>query len=387
MIPVRNLPRLIKKAIGDPGYALRAFGQRSRSYLSYHLRRGYSAYPETISLFLTFRCNLRCKMCAQWGECGTSSVQTADTLKQELSLEEIKGVINDVRSFRPTITLFGGEPFLYHDWREVVKCAKAAGLRCNAVTNGTLLEGKAADVIGVGLDEIIVSLEGDCRVHDEVTQVKGSFDRVMKGFTEINTLKKKKNIETPHVSICSTITEDNYRALEKVIEIGERIGADGVTFHHPSFISQDVYAQHNRIFSSYFGAGSSDWAGFVRNRLPLIEVDLLLKKMRLIKMSPHNIDVFFYPNFSDEEVGKYYTDFNFSSDTYKRRCLSPWMVVYIFPDGSVRPCEELGFSTGNIKERSFKGIWNNDSYRHFRRVVKGEKVFPVCSKCTELYRF
>jgi hypothetical protein len=32
--------------------------------------------------------------------------------------------------------------------------------------------------------------------------------------------------------------------------------------------------------------------------------------------------------------------------SYKRRCLSPWMVAYVPPDGRVKPGLSLGYATG-----------------------------------------
>ncbi|MBM2833846.1 MAG: hypothetical protein HW406_1007 [Candidatus Brocadiaceae bacterium] len=55
MIPRRNLLRAIKKAIGQPLYAIKAFEQREKSFLNYHFKDGFSSYPETILLFLTYR--------------------------------------------------------------------------------------------------------------------------------------------------------------------------------------------------------------------------------------------------------------------------------------------------------------------------------------------
>jgi len=132
---------------------------------------------------------------------------------------------------------------------------------------------------------------------------------------------------------------------------------------------------------------SHDWSGFIRNQLPNIDVDCLIAQIQKLQKLPSALDISFYPNFTQEEIRRYYAEFEFKPSSYPPRCLSPWMTVYIFPDGSVRPCEELDFSCGNIKENSFREIWNNDSFRNFRKTVKQLKIFPVCSKCTELYRF
>ena len=106
MIPRRNLRTAVTKAIRQPRYAARAFWQRARSFLNYRFRDGFSSYPETISLFLTYRCNLRCTMCGQWGIEGSSRKLAPEALKGELA-------IDDVKFYRPNITLFGGEPLLY----------------------------------------------------------------------------------------------------------------------------------------------------------------------------------------------------------------------------------------------------------------------------------
>ena len=106
-----------------------------------------------------------------------------------------------------------------------------------------------------------------------------------------------------------------------------------------------------------------------------------------IKKKDSKVKIAFYPNFTDEETRRYYTEFDFASSNYGKRCLSPWMVSYIFPDGSVRPCQSLNFSAGNVKDNTFSRIWNNEKYMRFRKITKKEKKYPVCTRCTELYRF
>lgn len=147
MIPRRNIRRAFHKAAEQPGYALRAFCQRFFSYLTYRLFDGYCSFPETISIFLTYQCNLRCKMCGQWGEAGSSRYYTADMLKQRLPFDLIAKLIDEVKGFRPNITLFGGEPLIYPEWAKVVRYVKSSGLRCNLITNGTLLTEYAGEVV------------------------------------------------------------------------------------------------------------------------------------------------------------------------------------------------------------------------------------------------
>jgi MoaA/NifB/PqqE/SkfB family radical SAM enzyme len=387
MIPKRNLVRIFKKAISQPGYAFHAFKQRLFSFLSYKLGNGYSAYPESIALFLTYRCNLRCLMCSQWGECGTAKNQSPEFLKKELSIKQVRGIIDDICAFKPNITLFGGEPLLYEDYLEVIKYVKAKNLRCNIVTNGTLLELKVDEMVELGMDEIIFSLEGPAWIHDKITQVEGSYARALSGFKVLSSIKKERASKKPQLNICCTISPENYRYLNDVVDSSLEIEANSITFHHLAFISREVYKQHNLIFKDFFGIVSPDWEGFIRDTLPNIDIEYLIKEMGLIKDRQKDLNIFFYPNYTPDEIRRYYSDFDFSANSYPLRCLSPWMQAYIFPDGSVRSCEELNLACGNIKESSFIQIWNNRKYRNFRRIVKKQKFFPVCSRCTEFYRF
>jgi len=387
MIPRRNVLRALRKAIGQPGYALQALRMRLLSDLSYRFRDGLSAYPETISLFLTHRCNLRCKMCGQWGEHGSSWGYSKEKLAECLSVDEIKAFIDDVRRFKPNITLFGGEPLLYRGWDEVVQYVKAAGMRCNMVTNGVLLRTHAERVVEVGLDETIFSLDGPEEVHDQIRGTKGTFSRAAAGFAKMDEAKRRAGATKPVLSISSCMFEENYERMPETVAAAESIGARSITFHHLIFLSEDRYRRHSEVFVERFGTASPDWAGFVRQGLPNIDPEKLIRQIRAVEERQGRIDVSVYPNLTDDEIRRYYTDFEFMPQSYKCRCMSPWMVAYVFPDGSVRPCQSLNLVVGNVHEKKFTRIWNDSLWVSFRRDLKKRRTFPVCNRCTELYRF
>ena len=190
MLPFRNLNRNLQKLLIQPGYALRATKKRLNSYLSYRFLDGYSAYPETISFFLAYRCNLRCPMCGQWGDNGAFKEYSSEKLRDTLPLEYVKAVVEDVKDFSPTITLFGGEPMMHKDWIEILECIKQAGLRCNIVTNATLLSQYAEPIVDLQLDEIIFSLDGSREIHDKMRGLTGTFDRALEGFERLADSKK-----------------------------------------------------------------------------------------------------------------------------------------------------------------------------------------------------
>jgi len=326
-------------------------------------------------------------MCGQWGMVGSSRDYPLEMLKAQLSLHEIESLLDDVKSFKPNITLFGGEPLLYRQWPDIVRMVKGRGMRCNIITNGVLLEDNAERMVELGVDEVIFSLDGPREIHDEMRGSPNTFDRAYAGFKRLKDIKLLQGKKRPLVNISSTVFEVNYKRLPEVVRIAEEMGATSITFHHLIFIGKETYTEHNSLFQEYFSSISHDWAGFIRDELPSIELDVLLKKITEIKAMESEVSVSFYPNYTDKEVRGYYSSFDFIPLSYKNRCLSPWMVAYIFPDGSVRACQSLNFSAGNIRESSFRDIWNSERYRNFRQVVKERKAFPVCVRCTEFYRF
>lgn len=386
MIPKRNLARSINKALKQPMYALDVLYKRFRSLMTYSFCDGYSAYPETISLFLTYRCNLRCKMCGQWGVKGSSHGYSQEKLQTQLALDDIEKLLDTVKGFKPNMTLFGGEPLMYRDWPAVVKMVKKKGMRCNMITNGVLLKQQARNIIDTGIDEIIFSLDGPREVHDKIRGTAGTYDRAMAGFKELQELKTAKGVKAPLINISTTIFEANYERLEEVVDSAVEMGASSLTFHHLIFLGQETYSRHESVFGKHFTSSDHDWKGFVREQLPTIDPGKLMAILKKIKAASPDIDISVYPNLPDGEVKKYYTSFDFLPDSYSERCLSPWMTAYVFPDGSVRPCQSLDYPVGNILEGSFKEVWNSAEARRFRRVLKKEKHFPVCSRCTEFYR-
>jgi MoaA/NifB/PqqE/SkfB family radical SAM enzyme len=387
MVPVKNIRRIIAKTSQQPTYALRAARMRLLSYLSYRLLNGRSAPPETISLLLTYQCNLRCKMCGQWGERGSLKDLPPAETKVYMEMSLLERVIDEIKGFHPTITLFGGEPLLHHQWGEIVKRIKGAGLRCNMISNGILLKKRAEEAVRLGLDEVIFSLDGPERVHDRIRGKKGVFKRALEGFQHLQEVKQDYGKKRPVVNVNTVIWEENHTMLSDIVEAAARFGAETITFHHLIFVAQEAFEETERITQAALSFGSPDWAGFIMDDLPRIDPDAIISQKKMIERSKHSVPAFFYPNFTDEEIRAYYTSFAFLSASYKKRCLSPWMVAYVLPNGSVKPCLSLGYVMGNLQEASFQEIWNGERAMRFRRLLKERGYFPVCTRCTEFSRF
>ena len=72
------------------------------------LRDDYALPPLSLCIATTYRCNLRCIQCAQWGEYGWLKSAGKEYFEKELTTEQLKSFILDISSFLPYIQFSGG---------------------------------------------------------------------------------------------------------------------------------------------------------------------------------------------------------------------------------------------------------------------------------------
>ncbi len=384
MLPFRNLKRFIAKSLRQPAYALRVALKRAYAYYHYSRGTGQSSPPEAVTFFLTRLCNLHCKMCGQWGDYGITKQEDAENLKLFLSKEEVDVVLNDIVDFKPNVTLFGGEPFLHPNFLEIVRSVKKKGLHCLVITNGTLLKRFAQEIVEAGLDELNISIDGGSALHDEIRGIPGIFEQIMSGIDEVNAFKTQMSKSKPLINIQCTISRFNHERLHELVFVAERARANALTFHNLIFLKKDLLDEQ-KAFDQELGCSSRDWEGFIFESG--VDPKKLFQAMQEIMKAKHDFSVDFYPNFSEKGVEEYYKNPDYLPSEYAPRCVSPWICAYIFPDGSVRPCLNCSYSFGNVKKTEFMNVWNSFEALRYRKTLKKEGIFPVCRRCTELYRY
>ncbi len=135
-----------------------------RGLVGYLLRR-----PWCLSFELTHNCNARCRHCHR----GDAVVEKRATPQRLLQL---------CRELRPIVAILsGGEPLLYPDLPGLVRLLKAgcAPIRVFLNTNGALLTpARYAELVGAGVDEVLVSLDYPDDRHDAFRAIPGLFARI-----------------------------------------------------------------------------------------------------------------------------------------------------------------------------------------------------------------
>jgi radical SAM protein with 4Fe4S-binding SPASM domain len=357
--------------------------KRVTSHFDYWLRDGQSAPPAQIDMKIIDACNLRCKMCAQWGENGYNFTRPSEQIKQTVPLEVYKRMVDDLAGVRPWVYIWGGEPFLYPDLVPLMSYMKEKRFAVSVVTNGTKLQKHIPKLVDIGLDVMMLSIDGPRETHDNIRGYKGAFDETVQAVRDIQAEKKRTGRTRPQVVLISVVTQDNEHNLEEVFELGEDLGADLMLVYYGWFQTPESGKRHTAVMEESLGVTPWSWRGWVWS-VNEIDPDVVVRSVARIKSRNWKFPYVFVPDLKPEEVPLYYADHTKSFGHSK--CVSPWVLTEIMPNGDVVTCRDYpDVVVGNIKEKSILELWNNDKMRGFRNLLKEEGgLLPVCTRCQGL---
>ncbi len=168
------------------------------------------------------RCNLTCKHCYAF---------SADhDYPGELSLDEVFGVMDDLKAFGvPALILSGGEPLLRPDIFEIAERAKAMKFYVGLSTNGTLIDEPLARRIHEhGFDYVGISLDGIGATHDKFRRLDGAFDKSLAAVRHLQKLGTK-------VGLRFTMTELNAHDLPNLLQLMREENVDKFYFSHLNY--------------------------------------------------------------------------------------------------------------------------------------------------------
>lgn len=344
---------------------------------------GFSLPPRTISFRLTYMCNLRCKMCGQWGISGIYNDKDKDFLKQYLPIEVLKQVVDETAEQCPGMYyIWGGEPMLHPDYVELIRYIKQKGIFCTTTTNGMFLKKYARTLCEIGTEFIRISLDGTEKIHNDIRNNPNCYQTVMEGIREITDIKKQMHMAVYPILECdSVIIKDNYKYLEEYIETMSSVGGiNSINFSHPIYSNPDVGRRHAAEFIKEFEITPSAWNGFVTEEEKL-DVDELIEIIGRIQSKQYSVPVNFDPPMRGlDDIRLHYT--NIEKLYNKRFCTVPWIWVEIHPDGNVSFCEDFcDYYIGNLYEKSFNEIWNSKAAQKYRKVLLRRNQFPICNYC------
>lgn len=377
----RSLGRMLT---ASPRLAYRSLRRRyckQSALLDYHLfgRSGASRSLEKITIELTHRCNLRCRMCSNFNDPQSPTPRGVQYARaEELTYAQLANFVDEAAALTSAFGLTGGEPTLSPHCMEIIRHIKKKGLYCGLTTNGTQLERLAEEIVDSQLDWISFSLDGPEGVHDEIRGVPGTYRRLLDGIEMLQEFKGKKGSPVPRIGIKFTLVGDNYRHVADVAAAAVRMNAVLLDITHLFFWTEEIVGSQRAAYGD-------DIPCFVANTDGLLGMDpaRMHAALQELKKQSWPIHIRFLPDLDLEETLAYYRQP--ARFVGARRCLRPWLNCSLLPNGDVVPC--LGYVAGNIKEQTFSQVWNSARFRHFRRLLKKNRLFPACARCCGLYEY
>ncbi|MEW6162277.1 MAG: radical SAM protein [Nitrospirota bacterium] len=322
--------------------------------------------PKWIAWEITRRCNLKCIHCRS-----SSEIEVKD--HPDFSTKEAFRIIEDIIGYaRPVVVLSGGEPLLREDVFDIAKYGTDKGLRMCLATNGTLVRDDVCNKMKTsGIKIVSLSIDGSTeKAHDNFRNQKGAFD----GSIRAASLFKKHGIE---FIINSSITKRNQEEIPRVYKLAKEIGATAwyMFMIVPTGRGEEIM---NELISKEDYEKILEW----HYQMEKDEKDILVRPT----CAPHYYRIVFQRS-RQEGVKFERRTLKFSTGGAKG-CIAGQVICFIDVDGNVLPCSYLPKPAGNIKEQSFKDIWeNSELFKELRdfKTYKGKcgscEYITVCGGC------
>jgi radical SAM protein with 4Fe4S-binding SPASM domain len=310
--------------------------------LTYRLRKSIYLLeaPAYVQWVATHKCNYSCE------HCGTSA---GKALCNELTTKEAENLINEMADMGVKfLSVTGGEPLLRPDLFHLLNLAKRKGIGVGFVTHGGLVSKHLKQIEELHPYSMMVSIDGLRDTHNKLRGDNANFDN------SLDAIKFFKKIGIHRISISTTVNQRNFTELEKLKDI-------------------------------VFNSGANHW----RINIAIPEGRAKNKKwMRLTNDQLLELFKFIYTNrkkFKIEicEGTGYLGEWDTKLKDAPFFCGCGWNTCTVMADGTVMGCpvfeEKEKYSEGNIRDSSFKEIWEN-RFERFRNL----KLPDDCTSCKHL---
>jgi len=324
----------------------------------------------------TSACNLACRTCMRrsWNEpVGTMEMNTYRRLVEGL---------REVPSLRK-IAFWGlGEPLLHPQIVEMVAQAKALGAKTEIVTNGLLLqEGVARELVAVGLDTLVISVDGASQEAYENIRSGADLQQVQKNIEVLRAIRRANSRGNPEIGIEFVVMRRNLGELPRLPQLAYAMGASFVVVSNLLPYTEEL--QDEILYGLWAGRSYLPQRSRRMPEVLLPRIDARREVVEPIMSLMYHTD--FAQSSSDRlEEGNGYCRFVREG------------AVAVSWDGALSPCialmhsyecyvmrrqkRILRYTLGNVAQEGIARLWHSPEYVAFRDRVRRFDFAP-CSDC------
>lgn len=315
-------------------------------YKSYRAFGWPKRLPLNLTLNVTYHCPSRCQTCNIWQKKAA-----------EFTLEEWKKTFKSIKSPIYWLILSGGEPFARKELPELAKLAYhyLKPKVINIPTNGFLV-----DIIPSAVEKILencptsqvvinFSLDGLEEKHDEIRNLKGSFENLMLSYSALQKIKNPRLT----IGVHSVVSKLNFEKFPDIYEFVEK------NLKPDSYITE--------IAEKRTELDNKNLAVFPSEQEYAQAIDFLLEKME--NKTAHGLSQITralrinYYKMTKEVLRK---------KTQIIPCYAGFASGQISAEGEVWSCCVRGESVGNLRDENydFRKIWFGEKAKKLRKGIK-----------------
>ena len=293
-----------------------------------------------VSWNTTNQCNMFCDHC--YREAGAR-------LEDELNTDQAKKLIREIKKAGFHIMIFsGGEPLMRSDIYELGAYATQQGLRAVLGTNGSLITPQVASALkeagfmaaGVSLDSL------DPKKNNAFRKLNQAFELTLEGMRNLKAAGLPFQVHT-------TVMDWNVNELEGLTDFAVEIGAMA---HHIFFLVPTGRA-----------------VNIEEEGLRVAEYEKTIARV-MEKQKQVNIEI--KPTCAPQFMRV--ADKKGIPVRFSRGCLAGISYCIISPRGDVQPCAYMDIRLGNVKEKAFDEIWQENVMLQELRATNYKGKCGVC---------
>ena len=317
--------------------------------------------PHVIAWESTRACNLACVHCR-------ASAQ-AEPEADELTTPEVKTLIDNIASFsQPVFIISGGEPLMRKDVFEIASHARERGLRVALSPNGTLIDHAVArEILAAGIARVSVSIDGSCAArHDAVRGLAGAFDAAMQGLAacEANGIDFQLN---------TTVLRQTVDDLPAIHKLAIRLGAKA---WHVFMLVPTGRGQSSDEISPEEYEDVLNWI-YERTQDSSVPIRVTCGPHFMRIVATHHRRDGELPGLVRPRTG--HGGGHGHLDRMSRGCLAGDGFCFVSHKGEVFPCGYLPLLAGDIRQQSFREIYQGAPL--FRALRDGTRLEGRCGVC------
>lgn len=313
-------------------------------------------------MLITSKCNFFCRICS-WRNKNSDN-------KKELDIDDIQEFISQIKIYHPLIHIGGGEPFMRQDLLDIITIIKRSNLKCLITTNGFLLnEDIIEKILRLKIDALIFSLYGWDRLHDEITGVENSFERIIMNLKTV--LDKRRQYTKVFVS--TVPLPSNVNSLKQLVRNLYSLGIDGVKIEQLNFLT----FEENNCYCDSKDRFCFSPSTFIRDDyFDQRFIDDLIEVYKNI-CKTYGDFIFIKPYLNKIQLINWYSTIPYRFP----KCFFIAHSVFINYNGDIIPCQFFPHCVlGNIKQDSLESVWLSVSYRRLRESIKNIRPI-ICKRC------